>query len=110
KAKSKSNGKAAERRRGGIPESEAVVAGTLKAALQQFVLGAAGGYTGRDAHISFTTHLLECFGWANGRANGAEIPRLFSIADAGRRVEREVALWWPERRTLMEVAAHDAVL
>src|SRR5262249_44261920 len=101
--------KAEERRRGGVSES-AAIAGTLKAALQQFALGAAGGYTGRDAHLAFTTHLLECFGWSNGRPEGAEIPRLFSIADAGQRVEREVALWWPERRTLVEVAAHDAVL
>jgi SAM-dependent methyltransferase len=60
--------------------------------------------------VSFATHLLECFGWKDGRPDGAEIPRLFAIADAGQRVEREVALWWPERRTMMEVAAHDVVL
>ncbi len=35
---------------------------------------------------------------------------MLAIAEAGQRVEREVALWWRERRTLMEVAAHDAVL
>jgi type I restriction-modification system DNA methylase subunit len=108
--KAKGKGKKGDRRRAGVPDSEAVIAGTLKAALQQFALGAAGGYTGRDAQLAFTTHLLECFGWADGRPDGAEIPRTFSIADAGQRVEREVALWWPERRTLMEVAAHDAVL
>jgi hypothetical protein len=107
--KAKSKSKKAERRRG-VTEGDAVIAGTLKAALQQFALGAAGGYTGRDSHLAFTTHLLECFGWKDGRPDGAEIPRLFSIADAGQRVEREVALWWRERRTLMEVAAHDAVL
>lgn len=111
KAKGKAKrDKGAERRRGGVSESEAVVAGTLKAALQKFALGAAGGYSGRDGHVAFTTHLLECFGWTNGRPSGAEVPRLFSIADAGQRVEREVALWWPERRTMMDVAAHDAVL
>lgn len=108
--KAKGKGKAADRRRAGVPESEAAVSGSLKAALRQFALGAAGGYTGRDAHVAFTTHLLECFGWKDGRPNGAEIPRLFAIADAGRRVERAVALWWPERRTMMEVAAQDAVL
>jgi hypothetical protein len=108
--KAKAKSKKDERRRGGVAESEAVIAGTTKAALQQFALGAAGGYSGRDAHLAFTTHLLECFGWKDGRPEGAEIPRLFSIADAGQRVEREVALWWPERRTLMDVAAHDAVL
>lgn len=107
--KAKGKEKKAQRRRGGT-DGGAAIAGTLKAALQQFALGAAGGYTGRDAHLAFTTHLLECFGWAEGRPDGAEIPRLFSIADAGKRVEREVALWWPARRTLMEVAAHDAVL
>ncbi len=109
-AKGKGKGKAADRRRAGVPESEAAVAGSLKAALRQFALGAAGGYTGRDAHVAFATHLLECFGWKDGRPDGAEIPRLFAIAEAGQRVEREVALWWPERRTMMEVAAHDAVL
>ena len=113
-AKAKTKGKAKdgdkERRRGDQPESEAAVAGTLKAALQQFVLGAAGGFTGRDAHIAFATRLLECFGWKDGRPAGAELPRSFTIADAGQRIEREVALWWLERRTLMEVAAHDAVL
>ena len=107
----KAKGKAKkDRRRGGVAESDAVIAGTLKAALQQFALGAAGGYTGRDAHLAFTTHLLECFGWKGGRPDGAEVPRRFAIADAGQRVEREVALWWRERRTLMEVAPHDAVL
>src|SRR5262249_37702678 len=59
---------------------------------------------------SFTTHLLENFGWKDGRPTGAEIPRRFTIADAGQRVEREVALWWPERRLMMEVAPHDTVL
>jgi SAM-dependent methyltransferase len=98
------------RRRTGGYESEAVVSGSLKAALRKLALGAAGGYRGREAQLSFTTHLLECFGWPHGRPPGAEIPRVFSIADAGRRAEREVPLWWPERRTLMEVAAHDAVL
>lgn len=105
KAKSKKAG-----RRRGVTDGDAAIAGTVKAALQQFALGAAGGYSGRDAHLAFTTHLLECFGWKDGRPEGADIPRLFSIADAGQRVEREVALWWRERRTLMEVAAHDAVL
>jgi len=106
----RTKGKARGRRRTGMPESEAVVSGSLKAALQQFALGAAGGYTGRDGHLAFTTHLLECFGWKDGRPEGAEIPKRFEIADAGQRIEREVALWWRERRTLMEVAAHDAVL
>jgi SAM-dependent methyltransferase len=108
--KSKRKRKDTGRRRAGVPESEATIAGTLKAALQQFALGAAGGYTGRDAHVAFATHLMACFGWKDGRPDGAEIPRLFAIADAGKRSEREVALWWPERRTMMEVAAHDAVL
>ncbi len=99
-----------DRRRGGVPDSESVVSGSLKGALRQFALGAAGGYSGRDAHVNFATHLLECFGWTDGRADGAEIPRRLAIADAGQRVEREVALWWPARRTMMEVAAHDVVL
>ncbi len=107
---SKSKTKKEKRRRGGVTEADAVVAGTLKAALQQFALAAAGGYSGRDAHLAFATHLLESFGWKDGRPEDAEIPKRFAIADAGQRIEREVALWWRERRTLMEVAAHDAVL
>ena len=110
KSQGKGTKKGDKRRRGGVTEADAVIAGTLKAALQQFALGAAGGYTGRDAHLAFTTHLLECFGWKDGRPEAAEIPKRFAIADAGQRIEREVALWWRERRTLMEVAAHDAVL
>jgi SAM-dependent methyltransferase len=106
----KGKAKKESRRRGGVADSEAAIAGTLKAALQQFALGAAGGYSGRDFQLAFATHLLECFGWKDGRPDGADVPRLFSVADAGQRVEREVALWWRERRTLMEVAAHDAVL
>ncbi|MGE0399154.1 MAG: DNA methyltransferase [Kofleriaceae bacterium] len=101
---------AQKRRRAGITDGEAAVAGTLKAALRQFALGAAGGYTGRDAHLAFTTHLLECFGWPDGRPPAAEIPRLFVIAEGGQRVEREVSLWWPERRAMLQVVAHDAVL
>jgi SAM-dependent methyltransferase len=99
-----------KRRRGGVTPADAVIAGTLKAALQQFALAAAGGYTGRDAHVAFTTHMLGSFGWQAGRPDGAEIPHRFSVADAGQRVEREVALWWPKRRALMEIAAHDAAL
>lgn len=109
KAKARAKATGQRRRRGGT-DASAAIAGTLKAALQQFALGAAGGYSGRDAHLAFTTHLLECFGWPDGRPPGAEIPRRFAIADAGRRVEREAALWWHERRTLLEVAAPDAVL
>jgi hypothetical protein len=44
--KAKGKTKQGERRRRGVPESEAVIAGTLKAALQQFALGAAGDYSG----------------------------------------------------------------
>ncbi len=110
KGPAKAKGAQRTRRRTGMPESESVVSGSLKSALRQFALGAAGGYSGRDAHVSFTTHLLECFGWTDGRPDGAAIPRLLSVAEGGQRVEREVALWWPERRAMMHVAAHDAVL
>lgn len=112
--KAKANPKKQARRRGGVAQAQAMVSGTLKAALQQFALAAAGGYQGRNAALSFTTHLLECFGWNEGsnegRPEGAELQKRLAIVEAGQRAEREVALWWPERRTLMEVAAHDAVL
>lgn len=102
--------KEAKRRRAGVPESEAVVSGSLKAALRQFALAAAGGYRGRDAAVSFTTHLLECFGWKDGRPDGATIPHTLRIAEGGQLVDREVALWWRERRAMLVVVPHDAVL
>ena len=102
--------KDAERRRGGVPESEAFISGSLKAALRQFTLAAAGGYRGRDGATSFTTHLLECFGWAAGRPEGAIIPHTLRVAEAGAMVDREVALWWRERRTMLAVVPHDVVL
>ena len=42
RSKAKGNQKAGARRRSGVTEADAVIAGTLKAALQQFALGAAG--------------------------------------------------------------------
>ena len=102
--------KGAERRRAGVPESDAVVSGSLKAALRQFALAAAGGYRGHDAAVNFTTHLLECFGWQDGRPEGATIPHTLRIAEGGQLVEREVALWWRDRRAMLAVVSHDAVL
>jgi hypothetical protein len=102
--------KAKGRRRADTPDSEAVVSGSLKSALREFAIEAAGGFRGRDSALTFTTRLLRSFGWSDGRPEGAEIPRLFSVAENGHRVEREVALWWPERRTMMEVAPQDTVL
>ena len=102
--------KGPERRRAGVPESEAFVSGSLKAALRQFSLAAAGGYRGRDAAVSFTTHLLECFGWKDGRPETATIPHTLRIAEGGQLVDREVALWWRERRALLDVVPHDVTM
>lgn len=102
--------KGAERRRAGVPESDAVVSGSLKAALRQFALAAAGGYRGHGAAVNFASHLLECFGWKDGRPEGATIPHTLRIAEGGQLVDREVALWWRERRTMLAVVPHDAVL
>jgi SAM-dependent methyltransferase len=99
-----------DRRRAGLPDSVAAEAGSVKAALRQFALGAAGGYSGRAAAESFTTHLLECFGWQDGRPEGADVSRKFAVAQQGARADREIALWWAERRTAMDVVAHDANL
>ena len=93
-----------------MPESEAFVSGSLKAALRQFAMAAAGGYRGRDAAVSFTTHLLDCFGWKDGRPETATIPHTLRIADGGQLVDREVALWWRERRALLDVVPHDVTL
>ncbi|MBV8758202.1 MAG: class I SAM-dependent DNA methyltransferase, partial [Deltaproteobacteria bacterium] len=102
--------KAKRRRQADSSESEAVVSGSLKAALRQFAIEAAGGFRGREATLSFTTRLLQCFGWSDGRPEGAHTPRTFSVAENGQRADREIALWWPERRTMMEVASPETVL
>lgn len=98
------------RRKSQSEGAEAVASGSLKSALRQFAVGTAGGFRGRDAHLQFTTRLLECFGWPQGRPASTEIPRTFSVAESGTHKEHEVALWWPERRVMMEVAPHDASL
>lgn len=99
-----------KRRTGGEQASEASASGSLKSALRQFALGAAGGYRGEGAQISFTTHLLQCFGWPEGRPPSASIEAQVMVAEGGQRRERKIALWWPERRVLLEVAPHDAAL
>lgn len=52
--KTRGKTKKGERRRGGVPESEAVIAGTLKAALQQFAL--------EDAQAALDTAVADAYG------------------------------------------------
>lgn len=84
--------------------------GVLKSALRRFVLDVAGGLRGRDAATSFTSRLLQCFGWPEVGAPDAAMPASLSVVDNGQRSTREVALFWKERRVLIEVVKHDVML
>lgn len=84
--------------------------GALKSALRRFVLDAAGGYRGRDAVKTFTARLLQCFGWSEEGPPDTTMPASLSVVDDGQRATRTVALFWKERRVLVEVVEHDAML
>lgn len=84
--------------------------GAVKAALRRFVVEVAGGLRGRDAGVGFTRRLLQCFGWPSGAPAEVAIPASMAVVDAGQRATREVALFWPERRVLIEVVKHDVML
>lgn len=92
------------------PPASARSTGSLKSALRRFVLETAGGYRGRDAATEFTTRLLRCFGWADGRPPEAEIPATLSLVENGQRTTREFPLFWKARRVLVEVTKHDVML
>lgn len=85
-------------------------AGSLKSALRRFVLDVAGGYRGPDAPKEFVTRLLKCFEWPNGAPPGTSSPTALSLVENGERVTRNVALFWKERRVLVEVVKHDVML
>ncbi len=84
--------------------------GALKSALRRFILDTAGGYRGRDAATAFTSRLLQCFGWPEAGPPDATMPASLSVVDNGQRATREVALFWKERRVLVEVVKHDVML
>ena len=68
-------------------QSDAVVSGSLKAALRQFALAAAGGYRGHGAAVNFAT---TCSSASAGRtvARGATIPRAAHRRSAASRRSR----------------------
>ena len=82
----------------------------LKSHLRRFVLEGAGGFRGRDPSGTFTTKLLECFGWPEGKPPEAMMPAELSVVDGGQRAKRAVALLWNARRVLVEVVKHDVML
>ena len=92
------------------PPMSARSSGRLKSALRRFVLDTAGGYRGRDAGVQFTTRLLECFGWQDGRPPDAEIPAAVTVVEGGQKATREVACLWDRRRVLIYVTKHDVML
>jgi SAM-dependent methyltransferase len=82
----------------------------LKSHLRRFVLEGAGGFRGRDPAGTFTTKLLECFGWPGGKPPEATLPAELAVVDGGQRATRGVALLWNSRRVLVEVVKHDVML
>jgi SAM-dependent methyltransferase len=81
-----------------------------KSMLRRFVLDAAGGFRGRDAASEFTSRLLMCFGWPDGRPAEATMPAEIAVVDDGQRKTRTVPLLWEARRVLVEVVKHDVML
>jgi SAM-dependent methyltransferase len=92
------------------PPASARSEGALKSALRRFILDTAGGYRGRDAPAAFTSRLLQCFGWPEAGPPEATMPTSLPVVDNGQRATREVALFWKERRVLVEVVKHDVML
>lgn len=84
--------------------------GGLKSQLRRFVLDTAGGYRGRDASTTFTSRLLQCFGWPEEGPPEAIMPASLSVVQNGQRTTRDVALLWKERRVLLEIVKHDVML
>lgn len=84
-----------------------VIEKATKIDLRRLVLKASGGFRGRNGGQMFATELLRCFGWPE-IPEGVESPCSLSIVDHGKRSARQVALWWPERRTLIEAIDRDA--
>ena len=84
--------------------------GALKSALRRFLLDTAGGFRGRGGSIAFTSRLLHCFGWPEAGPPDAIMPTSVSVVENGKRTTREVALFWKERRVLVEIVKHDVML
>ena len=81
-----------------------------KSALRRFVLDLAGGLRGRDGATTFTKRLLQCFGWPEGGPPEVTMPASLAVVENGKRSTREVALFWKDRRVLVEVVKHDVML
>jgi hypothetical protein len=84
--------------------------GALKSLLRRFVLDTAGGHRGRDAPTAFTSRLLQCFGWPEAGPPETTMPSSLSVVENGQRPTRNVALFWKDRRVLVEVVKHDVML
>ncbi|MDB4944541.1 MAG: Methyltransferase domain [Labilithrix sp.] len=84
--------------------------GAVKSLLRRFVLDTAGGHRGRDAATTFTSRLLQCFGWPEAGPPDTRMPTSVSVVDNGQRAAKNVALFWKERRVLVDVVKHDVML
>lgn len=82
----------------------------LKSKLRRFVLDTAGGFRGRDAAATFTSRLLQCFGWPETGPEDATLGASVAVVESAQRTRRELALLWNGRRVLLDVVKHDVML
>jgi SAM-dependent methyltransferase len=84
-----------------------------KMALRRFALEAAGGFRGKDAGEQFARGLITCFGHEalpEPDDGGPILGHTFQVHAEGKKAERSVAAYWPERRVVLDVADRDLML
>jgi len=84
--------------------------GSPKMGLRRFALRAAAGYRGKSGGETFARELLACFGVEEGTEDGPVFGHPISVVDAGKRGTRELTLYWPSRRVVLEVVDRDLSL
>ncbi len=87
---------------------------SVKMALRRFALQAAGGFRGREGAEAFARGLLGSFGSVgSGKSSepgGPLFAHSFAIVADGKKTDKTVSAYWPERRVLVEVVDRDLML
>ncbi len=84
---------------------------SAKMALRRFALQAAGGFRGREGAEAFARGLIGSYGGEGaGERDGLLIPHTFGIVADGKKTDRTVSAYWPERRVVVEVVDRDLML
>ncbi len=84
--------------------------GSSKMALRRFALRAAAGYRGKSGGETFARELLACFGVKEGAEDGPVFGHTIAVVDAGKRGTRDLTVYWPRRRAVLEVVDRDLSL